>query len=90
MVARRKVANSWHALTGANDLLPPERQILCLPTLEHCRDSIPSLAARLGTDLAHANAIYARGGANATPLALPELLDVLVSYLDAEQGKQAA
>ena len=90
VVARRKVANSWHALTGANDLLSPERQILCLPTIEHCRESIPRLAKRLGTDLAHANAIYARGGAKATPLALPELLDVLVSYLEAKQGQQAA
>jgi hypothetical protein len=35
-------------------------------------------------DKKQANAVYARGGANATPLALPELLDVLVDRLAPE------
>jgi hypothetical protein len=81
VVARRKVGDGWMALTGANDLLPADRRIECLPSLDQCRDAVTRLAARLGTDLAHANAVYARGGANATPLALPELLDVLVARL---------
>jgi hypothetical protein len=90
VAARRKIDNAWHALVGANDSLQPDRRILCLPTLDHCRAAVPRLATRLGTDLAHANAIYARGGAKATPLALPELLDVLMAYLQDGRRQEAA
>lgn len=90
VVARRKVGDGWMALTGANDLLPPDLAIECLPSIADCRDAVPRLARRLGTDLAHANAVYARGGANASPLALPELLDVLIARLQGETAKEAA
>jgi hypothetical protein len=82
VVAKRRVAEGWLDLVGANDHLPPDLAIECLPTLDQCRDSVTRLAARLGTDMSHANAVYARGGASATPLALPELLDVLVARIE--------
>lgn len=81
VVSRRKVDGSWMPLIGANDHLPPDLQIEALPTLDQCRDAVTRLALRLGTSTKHANAIYARGGVNATPLALPELLDVLIDRL---------
>ncbi len=68
-------------LTGANDHLPTERKIACLPLPDDCKDAIERLSRRLAIDTPRATAIYARGGANATPLALPELLDVLVRRL---------
>jgi hypothetical protein len=79
--ASRKVGNERLKLIGANDLLPPELQIECLPTPAHCKDAILRLANRLGTDPARVGGTYSRGGADATPLALPELLDVLVRRL---------
>ncbi|MEW5422914.1 hypothetical protein [Amorphus sp. 3PC139-8] len=81
VAARRKVGDEFLALAGANDTLGPDGAIECLPTLEQCRDAIERLATRLGSDIEHATAVYARGGANATPLALPELLDVLVARI---------
>ncbi|WP_165644605.1 hypothetical protein, partial [Oharaeibacter diazotrophicus] len=61
-----------------NDRLPPEAAIAALPTPDQCRDAVRRLADRLGVGITEATGVYARGGANATPLALPELLDVLV------------
>lgn len=90
VAAKRKIAGAWQHLTGANDLLPADLRISCLPTLEQCRDAVARLADRLGTDLSHANAIYARGGAKATPLALPELLDVLTDHVTVQAGRKAA
>lgn len=90
VVSRRKVAGSWMPLTGANDHLSAEQRIECLPTLEQCRTAVARLAVRLGTDTKHANAIYARGGVNATPLALPELLDVLMERLMPEETRKSA
>ena len=81
VVATRLAGTERLPLVGANDHLGSDA-ITCLPTLDQCRDSVMRLAKRLGTDVAHATAIYARGGANATPLALPELLDVLIARLD--------
>ncbi len=69
------------ALIGANDLLPEEQTIECLPTLNQCKSAVERLAHRLGTDITKAKGVYSRGGANATPLALPELLDVLIERL---------
>ena len=69
------------ALIGANDHLARELRIACLPEPEDCKKSIERLARRLGVDIPRATAVYARGGINATPLALPELLDVLVQRL---------
>jgi hypothetical protein len=77
----RRVGTAQHALIGANDRLPPDLEIECLPTPQHCADAIVRLARRLGTSVDHAKGVYSRGGANATPLALPELLDVLVARL---------
>ncbi len=68
-------------MTGANDHLAKELPITCLPEPDDCRKSIERLSRRLGIDIPKATAIYARGGINATPLALPELLDVLVKRL---------
>jgi hypothetical protein len=77
----RKVGAKPLKLVGANDHLPIGQRIACLPTSRDCRSAIERLRDRLGVSAAQATAIYARGGANATPLALPELLDVLVARL---------
>jgi hypothetical protein len=77
----RRVGTSRQDLVGANDRLPPDRQIECLPTPQQCADAVGRLARRLGVSISHAKGLYARGGVNATPLALPELLDVLVARL---------
>lgn len=77
----RKVAGKRLELIGANDHLPPDLQIACLPLPDDCKNAIQRLSRRLKIDIAQATAIYARGGVNATPLALPELLDVLVMRL---------
>jgi hypothetical protein len=79
--AYRKVGDTRMALVGANDLLPPDLRIECLPTAAHCKDAIQRLAKRLGTDPSRVGGTYSRGGADATPLALPELLDVLVERI---------
>jgi hypothetical protein len=79
--ASRKVGGRRIGLIGANDHLAPERRIACLPLPDDCKDAVARLSRRLKIDLPRATAIYARGGANATPLALPELLDVLVKRL---------
>lgn len=72
------------ALIGANDPLPEELKIVCLPTLAQCREAQKRLAARLGRDIAHIGGVYSRGGGGATPLALPELLDNLLAAIAAE------
>jgi hypothetical protein len=77
----RKVGARRIELIGANDHLRTEQRIACLPVPDDCKDAIARLSRRLKIDIARATAIYARGGANATPLALPELLDVLVRRL---------
>ncbi len=79
---KRKVGSEFLELTGANDGLPAELRIDCLPTIEQCKDAVVRLAKRLDIDKSHATAIYSRGGANATPLALPELLDVLLERIN--------
>jgi hypothetical protein len=77
----RRVGTTRPELFGANDHLPPAHQIECLPTPQQCAEAVVRLARRLGTNIRQAQAVYSRGGANATPLALPELLDVLVGRL---------
>ncbi len=81
VAATRKVGDGRVPLVGANDHLAAGARIASLPTLDQCKDAIQRLATRLGIDTVQATGIYARGGANATPLALPELLDVLVARL---------
>jgi hypothetical protein len=78
VVASRQVGTTRQRLVGANDLLPEGSRIDCLPMPEDCQDAVERLVKRLGTNRQHAMGIYSRGGANATPLALPELLDVLM------------
>jgi hypothetical protein len=68
-------------LIGANDHLAADGRIACLPLPDDCNKAIQRLSRRLKIDIPRATAIYARGGVNATPLALPELLDVLVKRL---------
>jgi hypothetical protein len=75
----REVGAERLELIGANDHLPSDRQVECLPTLRQCREGVVRLAKRLRITTARAKGVYARGGANATPLTLPELLDVLVA-----------
>ena len=79
--AWRRVGSARLDLIGANDRLPLDRQIECLPTPQQCADAVRRLAYRLGVNLSHAKGVYARGGADATPLALPELLEILVPRL---------
>jgi hypothetical protein len=80
----RRIGTTRPELLGANDHLPPAQQIECLPTPEQCADAVVRLARRLGTNIRQAQAVYSRGGAHATPLALPELLDVLADRLSGE------
>jgi hypothetical protein len=82
----RKVGAKRLELVGANDHLARELRIGCLPEPDDCRHAIERLSNRLGIDIPRATAIYARGGMNATPLALPELLDVLVKRLGHEDS----
>ncbi len=77
----RRIDGRNHALIGANDHLPADLRIECLPSTADCKDAIIRLAARLNTDVSRVGGTYSRGGANATPLALPELLDTLVARL---------
>jgi hypothetical protein len=79
--ASRKAGHERLPLVGANDLLPEDLKIECLPTSAHCKQAIQRLAKRLGTDPSRVGGTYSRGGADATPLALPELLDVLVERI---------
>lgn len=88
----RKIGSKRFELIGANDHLAAGQTIACLPMPDDCKLAIQLLSRRLGIDASKATAIYARGGANATPLALPELLDVLVKRLasndfDAEESR---
>jgi hypothetical protein len=69
------------ALTGANDLLPAEARITALPTRAQCAAALARLAQRLGTTEAAARGHFGRGGGDATPLALPELLQDLLAEI---------
>ncbi len=81
VAASRRVGNENLPLRGANDLLPPEYRIDCLPTMKQCETARRRLAKRLGRPLAAVGGYYSRGGGDATPLALPELLSFLVARL---------
>ncbi len=82
IVSSRKVGEERLSLTGANDLLTDDLKIECLPTPAHCKEAIQRLAKRLGVPSSRVGGTYSRGGADATPLALPELLDVLVQRIN--------
>jgi hypothetical protein len=81
VAASRRVGKENLPLIGANDLLEPGAQIECLPTKEQCETARRRLAKRLGRPLAAIGGYYSRGGGNATPLALQELLQFLVARL---------
>lgn len=83
VAASKQVNGKRRPLVGINDLLGEHSQIEVLPSTEACDDARRRLQLRLGTSAAAANAVYARGGGGATPLALPELLDVLIERVDA-------
>jgi hypothetical protein len=81
VAAFRKVGAERLSLLGANDRLPAHLAITCLPTPDQCAVAVERLAARLGREVSEVGGAYSRGGGNATPLALPELLEVLVATL---------
>lgn len=86
VAASRRVGQESLSLVGANDLLEPGSRIECLPTREQCETARRQLAKRLGRPLAAIGGYYSRGGGDATPLALPELLKFLVSRLNQNGG----
>jgi hypothetical protein len=76
--AFRRVGDENLTLIGANDRLPAELKIVCLPTTAQCQKAQERLAKRLGCGVRRVGGVYSRGGGGATPLALPELLDDLI------------
>jgi hypothetical protein len=83
----RRIAKERLRLTGANDLLPEALKLECLPTAAQCQVAREKLASRLGRTTSQIGGIYSRGGGDATPLALPELLETLITALGTEQGR---
>jgi hypothetical protein len=81
VAASRRVGEENLPLQGANDFLPPGAHIECLPTKTQCEAAKQRLARRLGRPVSAIGGYYSRGGGDATPLALPELLKYLVSRL---------
>ena len=81
VAATRRVAAENMRLQGANDLLAPEERIECLPTPEQCTAAKQKLAKRLGRRVSAIGGYYSRGGSDATPLALPEMLQFLTARL---------
>jgi len=77
----RRAGSETLEFVGANDFLPDELKVEALPTLDHCQDAIARLAKRLRKPKSRIGGVYSRGGGDATPLALPELLDVLVKKI---------
>jgi hypothetical protein len=85
--ATRKAGKETLSFVGANDRLPDELKIECLPTLDDCQDAIDRLAKRLKKPKSRVGGVYSRGGGDATPLALPELLDVLVKTIRSKKPR---
>jgi hypothetical protein len=83
--ASRRVGGENLPLKGANDFLSREARIECLPTREQCETAKRRLAERLGRPLSAIGGYYSRGGGDATPLALPELIEFLLSRLKQNQ-----
>lgn len=81
-VPRSKLAfGARQELIGANDLLHKTCSITALPLRDQCDLARQQLAARLNVDTRSAQSYYATGGGGATPLALPELLNILVAEI---------
>jgi hypothetical protein len=81
VAASRRVGEESLPLYGANDVLAPDAQIECLPTMKQCESARRRLAKRLGRPVAAVGGYYSRGGGDATALALPELLQFLTARL---------
>jgi hypothetical protein len=81
VAATRRVGDENLPLQGANDLLAPEERIECLPTPQQCAAAKQKLAKRLGRRVSAIGGYYSRGGSDATPLALPEMLQFLTTRL---------
>ncbi len=79
IAATRMAGRERLALVGVNDLLPEALRITCLPTRADCDDALLRLATRLGVTPRQATGPFGRGGGDATPLALPELLATLIA-----------
>jgi hypothetical protein len=90
IVATRQAGTERLALTGVNDLLPEALRIACLPTRADCDDALLRLAARLGVTPRQATGPFGRGGGDATPLALPELLETLIATILPATRRRAA
>ena len=86
VASSRRVGNKNLQLVGANDLLPPHSRIECLPTVRQCDIAKKRLAKRLGRSVSAIGGYYSRGGADATPLALPELLEFLTARLKRDRN----
>lgn len=84
IVAQRMVGAERLALVGSNDLLPEGLRLTALPTREQCQNALARLAVRLGKTPAEAAGHFGRGGGDATPLALPELLEDLLAAIRAK------
>ena len=83
IVGARKVGDAVLPLEGINDHLPEALHVECLPLRAHCDDAKARLATRLGVPVSRVGGAWSRGGVNATPLAVPELLDTLISRISA-------
>lgn len=81
VAATRRVGDENLRLRGANDLLASEERIECLPTPQQCEAAKQKLAKRLGRRVSAVGGYYSRGGSDATPLALPEMLQFLTARL---------
>lgn len=86
----RVVAGERLTLVGANDLLPADLRITCLPSVAECDVAKARLATRLGVPQARLGGAWSRGGVDATPLAVPELLDVLIARIRGAEPASAA
>jgi hypothetical protein len=81
----RRIAGKSYSLDGVNDLHPD--LVTIVPSGEQLEDIFRGVEARLLSEdpsitRAQARGYFARGGGGATPLALPEALQVLDKYLN--------
>jgi hypothetical protein len=81
VAAKRRVGSEHLRLLGANDVLAPQERIECLPMPAQCAAAKQKLAKRLQRRVSAIGGYYSRGGGDATPLALPEMLQFLTARL---------
>jgi hypothetical protein len=85
----RRIAGQTYVLEGVNDLHP--HLVTVVPTKEERQGVFKAVEARLRAEgqtvtKARVRGYFARGGGGATPLALPESLEILDRYLAPWQG----